>query len=146
VGIKKEHHRGPLTGTPCKKVRWRQDNGNRSNQESKFDFLATHQRLVKIDEGQQKRKIVCPNQQSNLRGSCPSNFSHCWHLHSKKAIFNLGDKYCKEHMNPICIQVLLSRKACNTPTNIPGEPYCNEHREEKFVIPEIITKNQIIEP
>jgi len=40
-------------------VGWRQDNGNRSNQESKFDFLATHQLghpthqcLVKIDEGQ----------------------------------------------------------------------------------------------
>jgi len=31
---------------------WRQDNGNRSNQESKFDFLATRQCLVKIDEGQ----------------------------------------------------------------------------------------------
>jgi len=31
-------------------VGWRQDNGNRSNQESKFDFLATRQsmRLVKI--------------------------------------------------------------------------------------------------
>jgi len=29
----------------------RQDNGNRSNQESKFDFLATRQQLVKIDEG-----------------------------------------------------------------------------------------------
>jgi len=28
---------------------WRQDNRNRSNQESKFDFLATHQCLVKID-------------------------------------------------------------------------------------------------
>jgi len=40
---------------------WCQDNGNRSNQESKFDFLATHQRLVKIDQGQQKIKIVCTN-------------------------------------------------------------------------------------
>jgi len=29
---------------------WRQDNGNRSNQESKFDFLATPQCLVKINE------------------------------------------------------------------------------------------------
>jgi len=36
---------------------WCQDNGNRSNQESKFDFLATRQRLGKIDEGQQKIKI-----------------------------------------------------------------------------------------
>jgi len=34
----------------------RQDNGNRSNQESKFDFLATRQCLVKIDEGQTKNK------------------------------------------------------------------------------------------
>jgi len=33
---------------------WCQDNGNRSNQESKFDFVATHQCLVKIDEAQQK--------------------------------------------------------------------------------------------
>jgi len=31
---------------------WRQDNGNRSNQKSKFDFLATRQGLGKIDEGQ----------------------------------------------------------------------------------------------
>jgi len=49
---------------------WRQDNGNRSNQESKFDFLATRQRLVKIGERQQKIKIVPSNQQSNLWGSC----------------------------------------------------------------------------
>jgi len=28
---------------------WRQDNGNKSNQESKFDFLATGNGLVKID-------------------------------------------------------------------------------------------------
>jgi len=34
---------------------WRQDNGNRSNQESKFDFVATRQCLGKIDEGQQKK-------------------------------------------------------------------------------------------
>jgi len=33
-------------------VFFRQDNGSRSNQESKFDFLATRQRLVKIDEEQ----------------------------------------------------------------------------------------------
>jgi len=30
---------------------WLQDNGNRANQESEFDFLATRQCLVKIDEG-----------------------------------------------------------------------------------------------
>jgi len=42
-------------------VGWRQDNRNRSNQESKFDFLATRQRLVKISEGQQKIKIVRTN-------------------------------------------------------------------------------------
>jgi len=59
---------------------WRQDNGDRSNQESKFDFLATRQRLVKIDEGQQKIKIIRPNRQSNLRGSCQSIFSLSRHL------------------------------------------------------------------
>jgi len=48
--------------------------------ESKFDFLATRQRLVKIGEGQQKIKIVRTNQQSNLRGSCQSNFSLPQHL------------------------------------------------------------------
>jgi len=56
-------------------VGWRQDNGNGSNQESKFDFLATHQCLVKIDEGQQKIKIVRTNRQSNLGASCQSIFS-----------------------------------------------------------------------
>jgi len=30
-----------LTKLPPKRIGWRQDNGNRSNQESKFDFLAT---------------------------------------------------------------------------------------------------------
>jgi len=48
------------------------------NKESKFDFLATRQCLVKIDEGQQKIKIVFTNQQSNFRGSCQSIFSLCW--------------------------------------------------------------------
>jgi len=38
---KKEVHKSIILG-------WCQDNGNRSNQESKFDFLATRQRLVKI--------------------------------------------------------------------------------------------------
>jgi len=42
-------------------VGWRQDSGNRSIQESKFDFLATRQRLVKIYDGQQKIKIACTN-------------------------------------------------------------------------------------
>jgi len=32
----------------------------RANQESKFDFLATRQGLVKIDEGQQKEKSSAP--------------------------------------------------------------------------------------
>jgi len=59
---------------------WRQDNGNRSNQKSKFDFLATRQRLVKIDEGQQKIKIIRPNRQSNLPASCQSIFSLSRHL------------------------------------------------------------------
>jgi len=62
---------------------WRQDNGNRSNQESKFDFLATLQRLVKIDEGQQKIKIVRTNRQSNLLASCQSIFSLSWHHRTK---------------------------------------------------------------
>jgi len=39
-----------------RRVGWRQGNGNRTNQKSKFDFLATHRSLVKIDEGQQKNK------------------------------------------------------------------------------------------
>jgi len=56
-------------------VGWCQDNGNRSNQESKFEFLATRKCLEKIDEGQQKIKIVRTNQQSNLGGSCQSIFS-----------------------------------------------------------------------
>jgi len=38
------------------KIGWCQDNGNRPNQESNFDFLATRQCLVKIGEGQQKIK------------------------------------------------------------------------------------------
>jgi len=58
---------------------WRQDNGNRSNQESKFDFLATRQYLVKIVKGQQKIKIVRTNRQSNLLSSCQSIFSLCRH-------------------------------------------------------------------
>jgi len=56
-----------------------QENGNWSNQESKFDFVSTCQRLVKIDKGQQKIKIVCTNQQSNLLASCESIFSLCQH-------------------------------------------------------------------
>jgi len=59
---------------------WRQDNGNRSNQESKFDFLTTRHLLWKIDGGQQKIKIVRSNQQSNLRTSCQSIFSLPRHL------------------------------------------------------------------
>jgi len=58
---------------------WRQDNRNRPNQESKFDFLTTRQQLGKIDGGQQKIKIVRTNRQSNLRGSCQSIFSLCRH-------------------------------------------------------------------
>jgi len=42
--------------------------------ESKFDFLATRQCLVKIGEGQQKIKIVPTNRQSNLPASCQSIF------------------------------------------------------------------------
>jgi len=65
----------------------RQDNGNMSNQESKFDFLATPQCLVKIDEGQQKIKIVHTNQQSNLRASCQSIFSLSWHHPSQWQLY-----------------------------------------------------------
>jgi len=45
------YSRGPgvyITGAVG--VRWCQDNRNRSNQESKFDFLATRQQLGKIDK------------------------------------------------------------------------------------------------
>jgi len=58
---------------------WCQDNGNRSNQKSKFDFLATRQQLGKIDGGQQKIKIIRSNQQSNLQASCHSFFSLSQH-------------------------------------------------------------------
>jgi len=37
-----------------------QDNRNRSNQKSKFDFLAIRQQLGKIDGGQQKLKLSAP--------------------------------------------------------------------------------------
>jgi len=43
-------------------------------------LLATRQYLVKIDEGQQKIKIVRTNRQSNLCGFSQSIFSLCWHL------------------------------------------------------------------
>jgi len=45
----------------------------------KFDFLAIRQCLEKIDEGQQKIKIVHTNRKSNLWASCQSIFSLCWH-------------------------------------------------------------------
>jgi len=70
-------------------VGWCQDNGNRSNQESKFDFLATHQCLVKIGEGQQKIKIVRTNRQSNLPASCQSIFSLCRHHPTLQEILNI---------------------------------------------------------
>jgi len=53
-------------------------NKNMSNQESKFNFLATRQCLVKIDKGQQKIKIVRTNRQSNLLCSCQSRH---WRIH-----------------------------------------------------------------
>jgi len=61
------------------RARMRQDNRNKANQESKFDFLATRLCLGKIDEGQQKIKIVRTNRQSNLWASCQSIFSLDWH-------------------------------------------------------------------
>jgi len=89
-------------------VGWRQDNGNRSNQESKFDFLATRQRLVKIDEGQQKIKIVRTNRQSNLRASCQSIFSLCLH-------HTLG-KGCKQtnEKNSVFLRFSLPRVAARS--------------------------------
>jgi len=64
----------------------------------------------------------------------------------KKLVCKSGDKYCKQHLNPKCFQTLLTGKSCNKQTNIPGECYCNEHREDEFVIPEIISKDQMIKP
>jgi len=52
------------------------DSGNRSNQESKFDFLATRMILFFVVPHQfSKIKIVRTNGQPNLRGSCQSIFS-----------------------------------------------------------------------
>jgi len=64
-----------FAGAKTSRLGWCQDNEKGSNQESKFDFVATSQCLVKIDEGQQKIKIVRTNRQSNLRASCQSIFS-----------------------------------------------------------------------
>jgi len=50
---------------------WCQDNRNRSNQESKFDFLATRQQLGKIDGGQQKIKLSAPTDNQIYRA--PAN-------------------------------------------------------------------------
>jgi len=71
---------------------WCQDNGNGSNQESKFDFLATHQCLVKNGVGQQKIKIIHTNQQSNLRSSCQSICSLCQHYPSPIPLDNFKGK------------------------------------------------------
>jgi len=76
-------------------VGWRQDNGNRSNQESKFDFLATHHCLVKIEEGQQKIKIVRANRQSNLWGSCQSIFSLSRH-HPSQGLVKIDERQQKK--------------------------------------------------
>jgi len=85
--------RDNLSNTFALGVGWCQDNGNRSNQESKFDFLATHQRLVKIYEGQQKIKIIRTNRQSNLRASCQSIFSLYQHHPT------LGVGWCQDNGN-----------------------------------------------
>jgi len=71
----------------CPFLGWRQDNRNRPNQESKFDFLTTRHLLGKIDGGQQKIKIVRSNQRSNLRASCQSIFSLPRHLPSPFQLF-----------------------------------------------------------
>jgi len=44
------------------------------NQESKFDFLATHQRLVKIAKGQQKIKNHLHQPTIKFTGFLPINF------------------------------------------------------------------------
>jgi len=85
----------------CPTLGWRQDNGNRSNQKSKFDFLATRQCLVKIDEGQQKIKIVRTNRQSNLRGSCQSIFSLCRHHPSQLATSSNSNENIRKEMEKI---------------------------------------------
>jgi len=54
---------------------WRQDNGNRSNRESKFDFVATRRCLVKIDEGQQKIKIVRQSTDNQIYAVPANQFS-----------------------------------------------------------------------
>jgi len=69
---------------------WRQDNGNKSNQESKFDFLATGNGLVKIDE-EQKIKIVLTNRQSNLLSSCQSIFSLCRHHPTRQCLVEIDE-------------------------------------------------------
>jgi len=68
-----------------------QDNGNRSNQKSKFDFLATRQQLGKIDRGQQKIKIVRSNRQSNLQASCQSFFSLSGHHPTRKCLVKISE-------------------------------------------------------
>jgi len=101
-------------------IGWRQGNGNMSNQESKFDFLATHQCLVKIDK-EQKIKIVRTNQQSNLQASCQSIFSLPWHHPSQSTvclqqmcnylafpkailvIVGLRQLEQAQHISPICV-------------------------------------------
>jgi len=62
---KKKEHRG---------LGWRQDNGNWSNQESKFDFLATRQCLVKIDRGTTKNKNRPHQPTIKFTGFLPINF------------------------------------------------------------------------
>jgi len=78
-----------------KMVGWPQDNGNGSNQKSKFDFLSTCQQLVRDN-----KKKNCPLQptikftfrKKTIRrpclgtsiGSCKSIFSLCWHHPNRK--------------------------------------------------------------
>jgi len=72
---------------------WSQDNGKRSNQESKFDFLAT-----RLTRDNKKIKIVRTNRQSNLGASSQSIFSLCWHhprlFRCCKATWPYSEKIC----------------------------------------------------
>jgi len=49
------------------------------------------------------KKIVRPNQQSNLRGSCQSNFSLCWHLPRNEKAITLSAVRCDPNLlRPRC--------------------------------------------
>jgi len=63
-----------LVKRPTLLLGWRQDNGNRSNQESKFDFLATHQCLVNLTRDNKKEKSSAPTN-NQIYGIPANHFS-----------------------------------------------------------------------